>query len=317
MRIRVETPSRLHFGIIDLGGNLGHRFGAIGLAIDKPGYKILVEKSRKLEVTGAEEDVGLAKETAEKVARLYGFPLKAKISILENIPRHVGLGSTTQLKLAVAMAVTKLYGLKTQPVELAGKVGRGKTSGIGTYAFAVGGFVVDGGVRQGKFPPLIFRHDFPEEWRFVVVTPEVKRGLDEEAEGKLFMRATAPASIAQKICHLLVMKMLPSVVEGDVEAFGLALTGVQRLVGKAFSPYQKGIFRGRVVSDIVNRLSTHGAYGVGQSSWGPTAYGLAENVSHADELRGKVEKFLRVRGIKARVWVAKCNNSGAKVKIEA
>jgi beta-ribofuranosylaminobenzene 5'-phosphate synthase len=317
LRIRVETPSRLHFGIIDLGGSLGHRFGSIGLAIDKPRYRILVEKSRKLEVIGPKEDVGFAKRTAENVARLYGFPAEAKISVLENIPRHVGLGSITQLKLGVAMAITKLYGVKTRPLELADKLGRGKTSGIGTYAFAMGGFIVDGGVRQGKFPPLVFHHDFPNEWRFVVVTPEVERGLDEETEEQLFRRATAPVSIANKICHLLVMKMLPSLAEGDVEGFGLALTEIQRLVGKAFSPYQRGIFRGRVVSDIVDRLLTQGAYGAGQSSWGPTVYGLAENASHADELRGKIKEFLRARGIKARVWIAKSNNSGAKVKIEA
>lgn len=307
----------MHFGIIDLGGNLGRSYGAIGLAIDEPGYEILAEKSAKLEVIGVGEDVGRVKKIARKVARLYGFPAKAKINILKSIPRHVGLSSTTQLTLAVATTITKLYGVEASPIELADRTGRGKTSGIGTYVFAVGGFIVDGGVMGGRFPPLIFRHDFPGRWRFVVVTPEVKRGLDEKAEGKLFKRATAPASIAQEICHLLVMKMLPSLVESDVENFGRALTEVQKLVGKAFFPYQKGIFRGRVVSDTVNYMLKHGAYGAGQSSWGPTAYGLAKNAAHADELRGKVEKFFKEKGLKATVRVARPNNRGAKVKIEA
>jgi beta-ribofuranosylaminobenzene 5'-phosphate synthase len=307
----------LHFGIIDLGGNLGRGYGAIGLAINEPGYEILVEEGKKLEVTGPEEDAERARKIAKRVARLYSFPAEVKISILDEIPRHVGLSSTTQLTLAVATAVTKLYNVKVSPIELADKTGRGKISGIGTYAFALGGFIVDGGVRPGRFPPLIFRHDFPEKWRFVVATPEIKRGLDEEAEEKLFKRATAPANIARAICHLLVMKMLPSLVEGDVESFGGALTEIQRLVGKAFSPYQKGIFRGRVVSDTVNYMLKQGAYGAGQSSWGPTAYGLAKNTAQANELRRKVEKFFKEKGLKAAVRVAKPNNRGARVKIEA
>lgn len=290
---------------------------SIGLAIDEPGYEILAEKSRELEVIGLEEDVERAKKAAEEVARLYDLLGKAKINILRNIPKHVGLSSTTQLTLAVAKAITKLYGVEAPPVELAERLGRGKTSGVGTYAFAVGGFIMDGGVRLERFPPLIFRRDFPKEWRFVVVTPEVKRGLDEEAEEKLFKRATAPAGIARAICHLLVMRMLPSLAEGDVKSFGRALTEIQRLVGRAFSPYQRGIFRGRAVSDVVNLLLTHGAYGAGQSSWGPTVYGLAENAAHADEIKEKVEEFLRAKGLNASVWVARPNNKGAKVGIEA
>jgi len=317
LRIHVKTPSRLHFGIIDLAGNLGRGYGAIGLAIDEPGYEILAEESKKLEVIGSGEDVELTRKIAEKVARLYGFPAEAKISILDNIPRHVGLSSTTQLTLAVATAITKLYGAEASPIEIADRTGRGKISGIGTYAFAVGGFIADGGVKRGRFPPLIFRCEFPEKWRFVVATPEVKRRLDEKAEEKLFRRATAPAGIARAICHLLVMKMLPSLIETDIGSFGQALTEVQKLVGKAFSPYQGGIFRGRIVTDVVNHMLKHGAYGVGQSSWGPTVYGLAENVDHADELMEKVKKFLQSRDRKAVVRVVKPNNRGAKVKIEA
>lgn len=307
----------MHFGIIDLGGNLGRRYGSIGLAIDEPGYEILAEKSSKLEVIGPREDVDHAKKTAREVARFYSIPARVKINILKYIPRHVGLSSTTQLMLAVGAAVTKLHGVEATPFELADRAGRGKTSGIGTYAFAGGGFMVDGGVMRGKFPPLIFRCNFPDGWRFVVVTPEVKRGLDEKTEEKLFKRATAPPGVARAICHQLVMKMLPSLAESDIEGFGQALTEVQRLVGKAFSPYQKGIFRGRIVSEMVNQLLKHGAYGAGQSSWGPTVYGLAEDATHAEELKRKVKEFLQTEKIDANIWVAKPNNRGARVKVEA
>lgn len=314
MRVHVKTPSRLHFGLIDLSGSLGRSYGALGLAVDGLGYEISVEKSRKLEVLGPEEDVECAEKVAEEVARLYDLPAMTKISISKSIPRHVGLGSTTQLTLAVATAITTLYGVETSAVELAERTGRGKNSGAGTYAFLNGGFIVDGGVRGSKFPPLIFRLDFPEKWRFIITTPKIKRGLDERTEEKLFKRITAPAGIAREICHLLIMKMLPSIVERDIENFGRGLTEVQGLVGKAFSPYQKGIFQSGTVFDAVSYMLEHGAYGAGQSSWGPTVYGLAKNDAHADRLRKGVKKFLRSKGHEAATRVVKPNNTGAKIK---
>jgi beta-ribofuranosylaminobenzene 5'-phosphate synthase len=316
LSVKIKTPSRLHFGIIDLSGSLGRSCGSVGLAIEGPGYKILAEESEGLRVLGPEKDAGQARKIAEKVLRIYNIPHQVKINILESIPMHVGLGSTTQLTLAVATAITKLYGVKASSVELAEKLGRGKNSGVGTYAFMKGGFIVDGGIKEGRFPPLIFRYDFPEEWHFVIITPEIERGLDEKTEEELFKRITGSTAIARRICHSLVMKMLPSIVERDIEGFGQVLTEVQRLVGEAFSPYQGGVFGSQVASDIVDRMLEHEAYGAGQSSWGPTVYGLVEGEARAEKLKGRILEFLKSKNYKARLGVVRPNNEGAKVEIE-
>ncbi len=288
----------------------------MGLAIEGRGYEILAEKGEELEVLGPGEDAEQARKIAEKVTQIYKIPRQVKINILENIPMHVGLGSTTQLTLAVATAITKLYGVKASSVELAEKMGRGKNSGVGAYAFMKGGFIVGGGIKRRGFPPMIFRHDFPEEWRFVIVIPQIGRGLDEKTEEGLFKRITASTDVARRICHSLVMKMLPSIVEHDVESFGQVLTEVQRLVGEAFSPYQGGVFGGQIVSDIVNRMLEEGAYGAGQSSWGPTVYGLVEDNAQAEELKEKILEFLKGKSYKAGLMVVRPNNEGAKVEIE-
>jgi len=146
LRIHIKTPSRLHFGIIDLSRSLGRSYGSVGLAIEGLGYEILAEKGEELKVLGPEKDAEQARKIAEKVTQIYNIPHQVKINILKRIPMHVGLGSTTQLTLAVATAITKLYGVKASSVELAEKMGRGKNSGVGTYAFMNGGFIVDGGI---------------------------------------------------------------------------------------------------------------------------------------------------------------------------
>ena len=310
LRVRVKTPSRLHFGIIDLSGTLGRNYGSMGLAISEPSYEIVAEKSEKLEIVG--EDRKRALEIVPRIARLFDLSDRVKIRLVRSIPRHVGLGSTTQLTLALGKALTELNGVEVPVLEIARKTGRGKQSGIGTYAFEAGGFIVDGGKRNG-FPPLILRRDFPTEWRFVIVIPRVERGLSERAEENIFRSVRSPPKIPREICHLLVMRMLPSIAERDIEDFGQALTQVDKICGGVFSPHQRGLFHSKVVSGIANHMLKQGAYGVGQSSWGPAVYGLVENEDQGNEIKNSVVELLERKSCGGLVRVVKANNVGAKI----
>jgi beta-ribofuranosylaminobenzene 5'-phosphate synthase len=60
-------------------------------------------------------------------------------------------------------------------------------------------------------------------------------------------------------------------------------------------------------------MKTCGAYGVGQSSWGPAVYGLTQSKTEAEKLRAKVEAFLKDRN-GGQVFVANANNRGATIK---
>jgi beta-ribofuranosylaminobenzene 5'-phosphate synthase len=53
--------------------------------------------------------------------------------------------------------------------------------------------------------------------------------------------------------------------------FGEALTEIQRILGNYFSEVQGGVFYSNEAVELLEKL---GAKGVGQSSWGPAAYGL-------------------------------------------
>src|SRR3954467_6190890 len=58
-RVAVETPARLHFGVLDLGGRLGRCFGGLGAAIPFPSLRIEAAVSDRL--TGAAEGGGGAR----------------------------------------------------------------------------------------------------------------------------------------------------------------------------------------------------------------------------------------------------------------
>src|SRR2546426_12325685 len=77
-------------------------------------------------------------------------------------------------------------GLSPEVSALARAVDRGRRSAIGTWTFAYGGFVLEGGRRPGAdgVAPLLARLPMPPAWRSVVVVPRGQPGLagDERSE---------------------------------------------------------------------------------------------------------------------------------------
>lgn len=318
VRVRVKSPARLHLGIVDLSGTLGRKYGSMGVTIDGPCTILQAERSKSIEAVcekGVETSPTEIEGHARRVLTHFGIEGGVRIVVERDIPKHVGLGSTTQAALSVATAVAELYGLDVSVRELSSLLGRGRVSGIGTAAFESGGFIVDGGVRPGeRLPRVLLRADFPEDWFFITVVPSRKRGMTEPREKEVFRKISAPPSYAKEISHLLVMKMLPALVERDIDSFGEALTEIQRLVGRSFSPYQAGTYHDKESEDLVRLFLKLGAKGSGQSSWGPTTYGLVRGLKKTKWLRFKIEKFLEKRGIDATVYCCGANNRGALVK---
>ena len=87
--------------------------------------------------------------------------------VAKAIPAHAGLGSGTQLAVAIGAGLLKLEGLSRASAELGETAERGARSAIGMAAFEAGGFIVDGGRGPRRAPaarpPL--RVPFPESWR--------------------------------------------------------------------------------------------------------------------------------------------------------
>ena len=146
--------------------------------------------------------------------------------MVEAIPAHVGLGSGTKLALAVAQALAALHGRTVDAPGLAEAVGRAARSAVGTWTFALGGLVVEGGVRRGEErpAPLLARYAVPEEWRVVLVVPSAEPGLSGAAEVEAFGRLVPSAERSAAIAQLVLTSLLPALVERDLEEFGAALT---------------------------------------------------------------------------------------------
>ncbi len=70
---------------------------------------------------------------------------------------------------------------------------------------------------------------------------------------------------------------------GNIDEFGAALTEIQREIGSIFAARQGGVFHPRA-APVVQALEALGVGAVGQSSWGPTVYGIVGGAQRAAEV---------------------------------
>jgi len=302
----VEAGSRIHLGFIDLSGDLGRTYGSIGLYLEKPGFKAIVRESSEVMVEGEEGDwiQAIVRRIVDELG-LRGLWVK----ILSEIPRHVGLGSTTQTILGIASAASKLHGLDLSVEDLAYRFGRGRRSGAGVWLFKYGGLVVDcGRCSRTRIPPLLTRINVPEKLRVVLASPRTSsRGFEEDVEDAMFERVKTDPRLSERASRIVLMKLLPSLIEGDLRGFGEAATELDRINGSFFEEVQLGVYR-RGCEIIVEKMLEAGALGAGQSSWGPIVYGFADS----DELVEHIVESLKGFWI----MVSKPRNMGAEIRRE-
>jgi beta-ribofuranosylaminobenzene 5'-phosphate synthase len=321
MRVRVDAGARLHVGFQNL--SLAHErlYGGVGVAIDEPRVALSAEPADAVVC----EDQLIA-DYAERVCGVLGVD-GARLAVEERLPRHVGLGSGTQLALATLAAVARAHERDPGVRERAPNLDRGGRSGVGVATFESGGFVVDAGHPTERFtthppeagewevPTTAVRHDLPTDWRFVLVLPDAEPGRSGEAENES-MRAVverADPAVADELAVLLVRRLLPAVAEGRLEAFGDAVGAFGRLNGAWYAEEQGGVYRppaGRLIDALADRPSVRG---VGQSSWGPAVYGVTD-ATLADEARAAAEAALAATDVEGSVRVVGPRNVGARVR---
>jgi beta-ribofuranosylaminobenzene 5'-phosphate synthase len=329
--IEVRTCARLHLGLLDYNGEQGRLYGSIGVAVHRPQLVLRAEAADELQVEGFE--IGRVSAYARRFIDRYGFPEGARLNLSSSIPAHVGLGSGTQIALAVGTALARIAGSQLGTQEIALALGRGVRSGVGIAAFQYGGFILDGGhrvlshspdssrentlsnrIEKNKIPPLLFRHPVPRNWIFVVAIPKAEPGYSGDTEDSALRQLPeAPSSLVEKISHLLLMKMLPALVENDIASFGKALTGIQCMIGDCFAPVQGGRYATPLLEKVVEFLLAKGSAGAGQSSWGPAVYGLVEGKVKAQELAHATQLLLADSG-GGEVFCVQPQNRGAHVR---
>ena len=286
----VTAPARLHFGMLDPAGLGARRFGGCGVGVESP--RVVIGG----QVRGPAD--GHRARTAGRARRRRSLAAPVRpsasaggieVDVREAIPPHVGLGSGTKLGLAVARGVAELVGRPGRRRRSWREAsGRGARSSVGCWTFAAPGLVVEAGVRgEGWISPLVARHPMPDRWRCVLALPIGVEGLSGDAEERFFRQLHERAAGEPRVSRLLLTALLPGLLTEDIDEFGAALSGIQREIGSMFAARQGGVFHPRA-APVVEALVALGVGAVGQSSWGPSVYGIVDSPERAADVADRL-----------------------------
>ncbi|MDP3065122.1 MAG: beta-ribofuranosylaminobenzene 5'-phosphate synthase [Methanobacteriaceae archaeon] len=329
----IKTPSRLHITLIDLNGSQGRVDGGVGLTLEKPslvlklkpverGIELEFSKNRNLSLNRRKDFQSKIESAAVKMMDFLGLDGGFNFKVEKTYPNHAGLGSGTQIALAVGKLLSNYVGHDLSAWKIAQIVGRGGTSGIGVAAFQEGGFVVDGGHRRSEKleflpssaspaspPPVIARYDFPQDWKVLIVVPLFENRISGKKEVNIFQEyCPVPLREVEKLSHLLLMKMMPALVEGDLDAFGDALNIIQNVGFKKI----ENQLQNPLIGELMESLRLAGAAGAGMSSFGPTVYAITDK--RPNELIKAAEDVLGCH--EGEIIISKAQNHGAELITE-
>ena len=311
--VEVSAPSRLHFGMLSFGQPGVRQFGGAGAMIDVPRLRVRFSSAERLTAEGplAERAAAFARRAAE----FWQLPAEpaCRITLLEAPRSHVGLGSGTQLALAVAVGLNAFLGREQLSLtELASAVGRGLRSAIGLHGFGSGGLLVESGKTSADaVSPLVARVELPPDWRFVLLIPTADEGLSGQAEKIAFERLPpVPPETTDRLTREVLLHLLPAAAEANFDEFSDSLYRFGLLAGNCFASFQGGPF---ARPDLVELLRGLGARGVGQSSWGPTVFAVVPDEAAALQLTSQLKADSQCGQLDLRI--AAPANRGADVEL--
>jgi beta-ribofuranosylaminobenzene 5'-phosphate synthase len=321
-RVLIQTPSRLHLTLTDLTGSSGRVDGGVGLSLDEPNILLEAERSEDLQAYG--ENADRAMDAVRAVQKHLGLG-GARLQIRRGYRMHVGLGGGTQLGIAAGKALCELYNQPISVREIARIIHRGGTSGIGTAAFEAGGFLIDGGHSYGpgkdkmSFSPsaacggvrpaaVTMRHDFPRNWKIILALPEIAAGAHGKREVDIF-REYCPLPVAEvhELCYQILVRMVPSLVEENLDDFGAAINRVQEIGFKKVEV----MLQHPVVHRLMAEMREAGAACAGLSSFGPAVYAITDTGSR--DIESAARKAMNEVG--GEVLITRARNEGARVRM--
>jgi len=304
----ITTPSRIHLGFYGINNNYGYTYGSLGLAVNYLPTCISISKAKKFNTNVPKKII----DPIIKFIKLKKISNKFTINILENTPKHVGLGSGSQIALSIGKAISSFFDLNMTLSEIADIFKRGTRSGIGIGTFNRGGFIVDCCKKEGLHPEILFHSKFPNNWRVILLHDNNFQGSFGNKESKFFKKEISD-SYDSNLSHIVIRGIIPSIIYKDFSNFSKNITEFQQITSKLYKEKQSDMFLSPQISKIMKYIKGFDDIGIGQSSWGPMSYIFVESQSKAKEMIKVIENKFNVYN-NLSYKIVKPSNTGHKIK---
>ncbi|MEB3789452.1 MAG: hypothetical protein GSR72_06140 [Desulfurococcales archaeon] len=308
--VNIETGSRLHGGFHTLPTTNKLAWASIGIYAAYPKNKITIRKCEKTTIQPSDTYI-------EKILHQVKLVLNAQnnycITIHEKIPRHHGLGSTTQTLLAIATGIYaleyKIPPSKNKTYQLALKLKRGYPSSAGIQTFLYGGILATNNAPSHK---PIWHAALPTNWKIILVLPKLSRGFSEEEEQIIpYENPWRAPERVQRIAYQGLIDLMKGVISEDIDLAVTGLKQIQSSTGSYFSKIQGGSYRADLAR-IVDEAWRDGIF-LAQSSWGPTLYTLTTLDREASDVK-TLKLISRIAGVDADVISVTPRNMPASIE---
>jgi beta-ribofuranosylaminobenzene 5'-phosphate synthase len=314
-KVKAIAPGRIHLTVLDMNRFAPNRPGGGGV-----GFALQMYCFAEVECTASELSIDYSREPiirhfVEVFKKTVGYGGGFRIKIEDHQKKHVGLGSTGSVLLALGHALNVSLGspLNAEQIRLLlgnnyveetedGRVTLGFETGVGPAAATYGGMAI-----TGDELALAYRHSFAEGKNvFVIIPPTVVSSAGRSEFDLLMNRARNLDYQDRELkAYLLLMDLIPALERGDLKKIGDIIWEIEFRGSKRAEVEHHGFEIYRHMS----LLRESGLEFVGMSSVGPSIAIVT------DRSRKEMDKLVEPMGLKIEIET-KVDNKGLEVICE-
>ena len=314
-RIIATAPGRIHLTVLDMNRFAPNRPGGGGV-----GFALQIYCSATVRCIPAGLKIDYSREPiirhfAMVFCRTVGYEGGFEISVKDHEKKHVGLGSTGSVLLALGQAMNAALGgpLSAEQIRLLlghnyveetedGRVVNGFETGVGPAAASYGGMAITGDELS-----LVYRHSFAEGKNVFVAIPPTTVSSAGRSEFDLLMNRARNLDYQDRElkAYLLLMDMIPALERSDLCKIGDIIWEIEFRGSKRAEVEHHGFEIYRYMS----LLRESGLEFVGMSSVGPSIAIVTE------KSRSEVADLLKKMSLEIAIET-KVDNVGLRLECE-
>ena len=308
----VKAPARIHLSVLDMNRFAPDHAGGGGI-----GFAIQCYCSAEVECTkqGLSIDYNRSAIIENFVAvfnKAVGYTGGFKIKATDHERKHVGLGSTSTVMIAVATALNESLGAPLSNAELRtlighnyveetadGTVAFGFETGVGPAASTYGGMAV-----MGDELVLVYHHAFAEGKNVFIVVPPTDISSAGTKEFDLLMNRARTLDYRDRElkAYFLLMDFIPALERQDLKKIGDVIWEIE-FRGSKRAEVEHHSYR---IYQYMSTLREAGLEFVGMSSVGPSIAIVTE------KSRKEIQKILSPLNLSIAI-ATKVDNTGITV----